>query len=131
MLFRQDALDRIRDGRVSVVFRRWRQARVRAGTRLRTMIGLVEIRSVEQVADAREPDAGPAGYPSVEALRADIPGDPAHHFSGWRSATDSLRAAPASATVGPDHPSAATSSPAATRTHRPDPAHESERPREP
>jgi len=35
MLFRQDALDRIRSGRVSVVFRRWRYARVRAGSRLR------------------------------------------------------------------------------------------------
>jgi hypothetical protein len=78
MLFRQDALDRIRSGRVSVVFRRWRYARVRAGTRLRTMIGLIEVRSVEQVGDVSERDAGAAGYPDADKLRRDIPGDPAH-----------------------------------------------------
>ena len=61
MLFRQDALDRIRSGRVSVVFRRWRRARVRPGSRLRTMIGLIEVRSVEQVAAVAERDAAPAG----------------------------------------------------------------------
>jgi hypothetical protein len=76
MLFRQDALDRIRDGRVSVVFRRWRQARVRAGTRLRTMIGLVEVHAVDAVADVTDDDAARAGYASADALREDIPGDP-------------------------------------------------------
>ena len=80
MLFRSDALDRIRDGRVSVVFRRWRQARVRAGSRLRTMIGLVEIRSVDRVDDVTEDDAAKAGYGSAAALRADIPGDAAHQL---------------------------------------------------
>lgn len=74
MLFRQDALDRIRDGRVSVVFRRWRQARVRAGSRLRTMIGLVEVRAVDVVADVTEDDAARAGYADADALRRDIPG---------------------------------------------------------
>jgi len=80
VLFRQDALDRIRDGRVSVVFRRWRQARVRAGSRLRTMIGLVEIRSVDKVDDVTEDDAAKAGYASADALRGDIPGDAAHQL---------------------------------------------------
>jgi hypothetical protein len=78
MLFRQDALDRIRDGRVSVVFRRWRQARVRAGSRLRTMIGLIEVRSVDRVDDVTEDDATRAGYDSADALRQDIPGDATH-----------------------------------------------------
>jgi len=77
VLFREDALEQIRSGRVSVVFRRWRQARVKAGTRLRTMIGLVEVRSVARVEDVVAADAEPAGYDSVEALLADIPGDPA------------------------------------------------------
>jgi hypothetical protein len=76
VLFRQDALDRIRSGRVSVVFRRWRQARVKAGTRLRTMIGLIEVRSVAKVEDVTAADAARAGFDNVEALRADIPGDP-------------------------------------------------------
>jgi hypothetical protein len=75
MLFRQDALDKIRSGRVSVVFRRWRQARVRAGSRLRTAIGLVEVRSVDVVADVSDDDAARAGYDSAAAARADIPGD--------------------------------------------------------
>jgi hypothetical protein len=78
VLFRADALDRIRSGRVSVVFRRWHHARVRAGTRLRTMIGLVEVRSVARVEDVATADLEAAGYGSVDELRADIPGDPAH-----------------------------------------------------
>jgi hypothetical protein len=76
MLFRQDALDRIRSGRVSVVFRRWRYARVRAGSRLRTMIGLVEVKSVRQVSRVLKKDAKLAGYDDVAALEADIPGRP-------------------------------------------------------
>jgi hypothetical protein len=78
MLFPQDALDRIRDGRVSVVFRRWRQARVRAGSRLRTMIGLIEVRSVDRVDDVTEDDAVKAGYDTADALLDDIPGDATH-----------------------------------------------------
>ncbi|BFU46390.1 hypothetical protein [Krasilnikovia sp. MM14-A1004] len=77
MLFREDALERIRSGRVSVVFRRWRTARVRAGTRLRTMIGLIEVRAVTRVPDVLPQDTAPAGYADLAALRADIPGDPA------------------------------------------------------
>lgn len=78
MLFREDALLRIRDGRVSVVFRRWRRARVRPGTRLRTMIGLIEVGAVTAVAEIDPADAQPAGYPDVASLRADVPGDPEH-----------------------------------------------------
>jgi hypothetical protein len=78
VLFREDGLQRIRTGRVSVVFRRWRRARVRAGTRLRTAIGLIEVRSVTQVPAPAEQDINPSGYGDAEALRADIPGDPAY-----------------------------------------------------
>jgi hypothetical protein len=78
VLFREDALNRIRDGRVSLVFRRWGRARVRAGTRLRTMIGLLEVRSVTPVDEIDPADARRAGYDDVEALRADVPGDPAN-----------------------------------------------------
>jgi hypothetical protein len=78
VLFRADALDRIRSGRVSVVFRRWRYARVRAGTKLRTMIGLIEVRSVAQVPDVTDADAARAGYDDADALRGDIPGDAAN-----------------------------------------------------
>jgi hypothetical protein len=77
VLLRFDALDKIRAGRVTLVFRRWERARVRAGTRLRTAIGVVEVRSMASVADVTDADAAPAGYESADALRADIPGDPA------------------------------------------------------
>jgi len=78
VLLREEALNRIRSGRVSIVFRRWRYARVRAGTKLRTMIGLIEIRSVAEVPSVDETDARLAGYDTVDALRADIPGDAAY-----------------------------------------------------
>ena len=78
MLLRSDALEKIRAGRVTLVFRRWPRARVRAGTRLRTAIGVVEVRSMAAVADVTDADAAPAGYDSADALRANIPGDPEH-----------------------------------------------------
>ncbi|MEV6637095.1 hypothetical protein AB0M54_40815 [Actinoplanes sp. NPDC051470] len=73
MLFRQDALDRIRDGRVSVVFRRWERARVRAGSRLRTMIGVVEVRAVSVIKRISAADARAAGYPNARSALADLP----------------------------------------------------------
>ena len=78
MLLRNDALEKIRSGRVTLVFRRWERARVRVGTRLRTAIGLVEVRSVDTVAEVTDADARSAGYDSVHALRDNIPGDAAH-----------------------------------------------------
>jgi hypothetical protein len=39
---------------------------------------VIEVRSVTQVPDVDAGDARPAGYDSAEALRADIPGDPAY-----------------------------------------------------
>ncbi len=78
MLFRNDALDKIRSGRVSVVFRRWRQARVLAGSRLRTKIGLIEVRSVDRITRITAADAKLAGYGTAVAAAADVPGDPAN-----------------------------------------------------
>ena len=74
MLFRQDALDRIRDGRISVVFRRWQRARVVAGSRLRTMIGVVEVKAVDRISRISAADAKRAGYPTATAAAADVPG---------------------------------------------------------
>jgi hypothetical protein len=78
VLLRHDALEKIRSGRVTLIFRRWERARVRAGTRLRTAIGVVEVRSMATVADVTDADAAPAGYENAEALRADIPGNAAN-----------------------------------------------------
>ncbi len=74
MLFRQQFLDGIRDGTITVAFRRWRHPTVRAGGTLLTAVGQLGIRSVTVVApgaiSAR--DAREAGYPSREALLAEL-----------------------------------------------------------
>jgi hypothetical protein len=49
MLLRHDVLEAIESGRVDVVYRRWAQPRVRAGSTLRTAIGVLEVVSVEVV----------------------------------------------------------------------------------
>lgn len=71
MLIPRAVLDGIVDGTVTVAFRRWTRPRVRAGTRLRTVVGLVEVVAVEE-ADERaltEADARAAGYRDLAAMR--------------------------------------------------------------
>jgi hypothetical protein len=70
----------VRDGSVTVAFRRWTQPRVRVGTKLRTAVGLVEIVSVDEVdpgsitdADARA--SGAAGRDALLEALAQRPGD--------------------------------------------------------
>jgi len=62
--------DGIVAGDVSLAFRRWKRPRVKAGTRMRTPSGIVEIDAVEVVAagDVSEEDARRAGFDSREAL---------------------------------------------------------------
>jgi hypothetical protein len=65
-----DTLEAIRDGRITVQFRRWRRPTVRSGGTLRTPLGVLEIREVSEVSlDAidRE-DASRAGFDSRDAL---------------------------------------------------------------
>ena len=67
MLIRPAELDAIRSGDVDLAFRGWDRPRVRAGTRMRTPIGLVEATSVDRVtlesitAQARRAGAGSRG----------------------------------------------------------------------
>ena len=49
MLLKQDVLSGIETGRIGSVYRRWDQARVKAGSNLRTAIGVIEVVSVEAV----------------------------------------------------------------------------------
>ena len=65
MLIRPAELDAIQAGRVDLAFRRWERPRLRAGTCMRTRIGLVEATAVDEVvvesisdADARRAGAG-------------------------------------------------------------------------
>ena len=70
MIFRQDVLAGIRDGRITVAFRRWRRPTVRSGGTLLTAAGQLHIRSLERVAIDRitGDDARHAGFPSRAAL---------------------------------------------------------------
>lgn len=71
----------IRDGSVTVMFRRWKRRQVTTGNTYRTAAGRVVVDEVTEVAPSRirSADARAAGYPSVAAAVADLrgtPGDP-------------------------------------------------------
>ena len=70
MMIRPTELRAIKDGVVDLAFRRWERPRVVVGTRMRTMVGLVEVTAVEEVevGDLTEDDARRAGAPSLTAL---------------------------------------------------------------
>ena len=74
MLFRAALLDRIKAGEVTLAFRRWRRATVKAGGRLRTAIGELTIDAVDTcTADAiSETDARAAGFATRAALLAEL-----------------------------------------------------------
>jgi hypothetical protein len=70
MLLNARELDGIAAGQVSLVFRRWQRAGVKAGTRQRTRIGVVAIDSVDVLAECKltDTDALSAGHPDRLAL---------------------------------------------------------------
>jgi hypothetical protein len=72
MLFPRRILLAIRDGSVDLAFRRWERARVLPGTRMRTAVGVLEIRTVEVVERAAIDDgeARRAGFDSRDDLLA-------------------------------------------------------------
>jgi hypothetical protein len=76
MLFHRATAEAIREGRITLAFRRWTQRRVRPGTKLRTMAGVVEVVTVEPVPDdaVSEVDARAAGFASAAALQAELAG---------------------------------------------------------
>jgi hypothetical protein len=74
MIFSWRFLEGIRDGTITVAFRRWRRPTVRAGGTLLTAIGQVSIVSVDQVAldDISTADARRAGYLSLDRLVSEL-----------------------------------------------------------
>jgi hypothetical protein len=74
MLFRQQILDGIRSGTITLAFRRWRRPSVRAGGTLLTAVGELGIGAVDTIAPGRisAEDARRAGYGSREALLAEL-----------------------------------------------------------
>lgn len=69
MLIRPADLVRIRDGEIDLAFRRWQRPRVLVGTRMRTVVGLIEVTSVEQVHDITAVEAARAGATREELVR--------------------------------------------------------------
>jgi hypothetical protein len=74
MIFRQRFLDGIRDGTVTLAFRRWRRPSVRSGGTLLTAVGQLEIVSVNEVAMVRisDAEAARAGYASRDEMLAEL-----------------------------------------------------------
>lgn len=69
-MFRQEFLDGIRRGHITIAYRRWRRPSVKAGRKLLTAVGLLHIRDVIPITigSILEADARRAGYESRQAL---------------------------------------------------------------
>ena len=78
MLFDQRFWEPIANGEVTVTFRRWKRRQAVAGKRQRTAAGIIEVTAVDVIteADITLADARAGGFPSVEALVADLRGTP-------------------------------------------------------
>src|SRR5688572_29608830 len=76
MLFRQDVLEGIADGRVTLAFRRWRRPPPADGTTLRSPVGVLSLDRVTPIdeGDITPDDVRRTGL-SVEELRASIRGE--------------------------------------------------------
>ena len=70
MIFRQEFLDGIRRGHITIAYRRWRRPSVKAGGKLLTAVGLLHIRDVIPITigSILEADARRADYESRQAL---------------------------------------------------------------
>jgi len=78
MLIRRAVLDGIVVGTVDLAFRRWRKPAVRAGSTLRTAVGVLAVDAVDVVPRATAAEARRAGFPTLAALRSEVdsrPGD--------------------------------------------------------
>jgi hypothetical protein len=74
VLFRSQVLEGIRAGTITLAFRRWRRPTVKPGGTLLTAAGQLSIGSVTPIdaAAISDGDARRAGYPSGDALRAEL-----------------------------------------------------------
>jgi hypothetical protein len=105
VLFRQDALDSIAAGDVTVAYRRWVRARVKPGTRLRTAVGVVEVTGVDlvDVATLTDDDARAGGLASLDELLGFLAGRPGEvHRVSLRYGGDDPRVALRATVPGPD-----------------------------
>lgn len=76
LTFREQDRDRVARGEITVTFRLWTSAHVKAGKRYETGFGTVEVESVDVLPAAlvSENDVVPSGLASVQDIR-DLAGD--------------------------------------------------------
>jgi hypothetical protein len=74
MLLEVETLRGIKDGSISLAFRRWRRPSVKSGGTLLTPIGQLAIGAVERVelSGLTESEARAAGFPDLSSLRAQL-----------------------------------------------------------
>jgi hypothetical protein len=75
VLFEKRLQDGLVDGSITVALRRWARTQVLPGRRYRSPVGMVEVTQVELVDAVDEATARAAGFASVDAAMADLPGD--------------------------------------------------------
>ncbi|WDR03698.1 hypothetical protein PSQ19_06460 [Devosia algicola] len=70
MLLKRELLEQIKAGKVDLVFRRWSRPSVKAGGTLKTKIGILAIRSMDEMSphDVNDRDARRAGFADAEAF---------------------------------------------------------------
>jgi hypothetical protein len=77
VLFERRLQEGLKDGSVRLAFRRWRRPQAVGGRRYRSPIGFVQVDKVSLVSgEIPLADARAAGYPSVQAIMADLKGPP-------------------------------------------------------
>lgn len=71
MLLKLDLLNDIKAGKVDLVFRRWSRPSVKAGGTLKTKVGLLAIKAVDDMEpdDVTEADARRAGFKDIADFR--------------------------------------------------------------
>ena len=76
MLFELRVVDGIRDGSVTLTFRRWKRLQAKVGNRQRTVAGIIEVDAIDVVtaADITDKDAKRSGYPSAAEMLKGLPG---------------------------------------------------------
>lgn len=62
MIFTQAAIDGIKSGQVTLALRRWNKVGIKPGSLIRSSLGVIEIVSVEEVAEFADVDAIAAGF---------------------------------------------------------------------
>jgi hypothetical protein len=71
MLLKAGLLEEIKAGKVDLIFRRWNRPTVKAGGTLKTKIGLLAIKAIDDIApeDVSEAEAQRAGFKDVADFR--------------------------------------------------------------